>query len=104
MFFIYIIVIYTFLSFHVIQLCNKASFGNMICPFPNLKRAITDDLNAKISLYLDAVTTWVDLAGYPKFNSITIVPNPIIDKFPDDVFVLKDTTLKIKVGITYTLI
>ena len=76
----------------------------MICPFPNLKRAITDDLNAKISLYLDAVTTWVDLAGYPKFNSITIVPNPIIVKFPDDVFVLKDTTLKIKVDITYTLI
>ena len=76
----------------------------MICPFPNLKRAITDDLSAKISLYLDAVTTWVDLAGYPQFNYITIVPNPIIYKFPEDVFVLKGTTLKIKVTVTYTLI
>ena len=56
----------------------------------------------KISLYLDGVTTWVDLSSYPQFNSITIVPDPVIYKFLDGVFILKTTaqsTLEIKVGL-----
>ena len=72
----------------------------MLCPFPtDLRRNITDHVDVKISLYLDGVTTWVDLNSYPDFNSITIVPDPVIFKFPDDISVLKTTTLEIKVGM-----
>ena len=87
-------------SFCVIQSCGKPSFDNMLCPFPtDLRRNITDHVDVKISLYLDGVTTRVDLSSYPQFNSITIVPDPVIYKFPDDSFDLKTTTLEIKVGI-----
>ena len=90
-------------SFCVIQSCGKPSFDNMLCPFPtDLRRNITDHVDVKISLYLDGVTTWVDLSSYPQFNSITIVPDPVIYKFLDGVFILKTTaqsTLEIKVGL-----
>lgn len=60
-------------------------------------REVTSDLKSEISLLLDGVTTWVDLSRYPKFNSLTIVPDPFITKFLDDVYVLKTPTLEIKV-------
>ena len=70
----------------------------MLCSLPDLRRNLTDDVDADISLYLDAVTTWVDLSSYPQFNFITIVPDPVIYKFPGGSHVLKSPTLKIEVG------
>ncbi|CAB4040656.1 RNA 3 -terminal phosphate cyclase, partial [Paramuricea clavata] len=77
------------------MVCGKPSYGNMICPFPNLTRTVTAHLQAELSFSLDAVTTWEVFSGYPKFKSMTIVPDPIITKF-DGVFVLKTPTLEIK--------
>ena len=75
-----------------------------MCRFPKLTRMITDVLKESVlkgqfSLYLDGVTTWVDLSSFPQFNSITIVPDPVVSKFPDGIFVLKSTTLEIKVSL-----
>jgi hypothetical protein len=70
----------------------------MICPFPNLTRTVTAHLQAELSFSLDAVTTWKVFSGYPKFKSMTIVPDPIITQFVG-VFVLKTPTLEIKVGV-----
>ena len=72
-----------------------------MCRFPNLTE-ITAVRKGQFSLYLDGVTTWVDLSGYPQFNSITIVPDPVVSKFPGGIFVLKDTTLEIKVSVANT--
>ena len=69
----------------------------MMCPLPKLTRTIKEKVTAEFSLYLDGVDTWENLSRHPQFNSITIVPDPIIDKFPDDVFVLKSETLEIPV-------
>ena len=71
----------------------------MLCPLPDLRRNLTDDVDADISFYLDAVTTWEDLSRYPHFNFITIVPDPVIYKFPGGSHVLESTTLRIQVGL-----
>ena len=69
----------------------------MLCPLPDLRRNLTDDVDADISFYLDAVTTWEDLSNL-QFNFIRIVPDPVIYKFPGGSHVLKSPTLKIEVG------
>ena len=69
-----------------------------MCPFPNLT-GITAVRKGQFSLYLDGVTTWVDLSGYRQFNSITVVPDPLVFKFPGGTFVLKAPTLEIKVSL-----
>ncbi|CAB4042681.1 Hypothetical predicted protein, partial [Paramuricea clavata] len=83
---------------YVESVCGKPSYGNMICPFPNLTRTVTAHLQAELSFSLDAVTTWEVFSGYPNFKSMTVVPDPIITGFDDGVFVLKTPTLEIKVG------
>ena len=70
----------------------------MLCPLPDLRRNLTNDVDADISFYLDAVTTWEDLSSYPQFNFITIVPDPVIYKFPGGFHVLKPPRLEIEVG------
>ena len=69
----------------------------MMCPLPKLTTTIKEKVTAEFSLYLDGVTTWKDLSPHPQFNSITIVPDPIIDKFLEDIFVLKSVSLMIPV-------
>ena len=69
----------------------------MMCPLPKLTRTIKEKVKAEFSLYLDGVTTWEDLSRHPQFNSITIVPDPIINKLPGDFFVLKSESLTIPV-------
>jgi hypothetical protein len=69
----------------------------MMCPFPKLERTIASVLKGEFSLYLDAVRTWEDLSSYPQFNSVSIVPDPVVFQFSDAVYVLKSNVLEIEV-------
>ena len=68
----------------------------MICPLPNLTTIVRVKTKTEISLFLDGVKTWEDLSGHPEFNSLTIVPDPVINKFPG-IHILKTARLEIEV-------
>lgn len=71
------------------------SFSVILCSLQ--AEGIKEEVEFRVSVYLDGVKKWNNLDEYPNFNTLVLVPDPEIEKFPDFMHILKTQTLEIKV-------